>query len=311
MKKYLINSYTILVTLGGLISYRSALKEITGNAQGNQIEEPVPEPEAEPETSQPTDSHKEEGTKSDEKDPKTQEGDNEKDHTMDESRENPDNNEKEDNTKKDDKEPEDTTDSEKEELEFTQVSPEYFDDALFIGDSRTIGLSEYGNLRNATFFAHNGMNVFEVFSTTASVPNLGKVDLNQILTNKSYGKIYIMLGINELGYSLDRIVNKYTEVIETIKALQPDAILYLQGNLHVAKSRSDSDKTFNNQNLNKLNSEIAKLADNITSFYLDVNEIFDDSQGNLNTDYTSDDTHVLGKYYADWCDWLATKAIVK
>lgn len=33
------------------------------------------------------------------------------------------------------------------------VEKSYFNDALFIGDSRTVGISEYGDLNNATFFA--------------------------------------------------------------------------------------------------------------------------------------------------------------
>ena len=32
-------------------------------------------------------------------------------------------------------------------LQFTTVDASYFDDALFIGDSRTVGIAEYGNLR--------------------------------------------------------------------------------------------------------------------------------------------------------------------
>lgn len=31
------------------------------------------------------------------------------------------------------------------------VGYEYFNDALFIGDSRTVGLMEYGNIQNAAF----------------------------------------------------------------------------------------------------------------------------------------------------------------
>ena len=38
-------------------------------------------------------------------------------------------------------------------LQFTTVDASYFDDALFIGDSRTVGIAEYGSLKNATYFA--------------------------------------------------------------------------------------------------------------------------------------------------------------
>lgn len=32
-------------------------------------------------------------------------------------------------------------------LQFTTVDASYFDDALFIGDSRTVGIAEYGSLK--------------------------------------------------------------------------------------------------------------------------------------------------------------------
>ena len=45
--------------------------------------------------------------------------------------------------------------------------------------------------------------------------------------------------------------------------------------------------------------------------YIDVNEIFDDENGNLRAEYTSDNTHILGKYYVNWTEWILTKAIVQ
>ena len=38
---------------------------------------------------------------------------------------------------------------------------------------------------------------------------------------------------------------------------------------------------------------------------MDVNPLFDDGAGNLAEGYTNDATHVLGKYYQVWADWLA------
>ena len=36
----------------------------------------------------------------------------------------------------------------------TKNSKDYFTDALFIGDSRTVGIAEYGTIKNATYFAN-------------------------------------------------------------------------------------------------------------------------------------------------------------
>jgi len=218
----------------------------------------------------------------------------------------------------DDKKQEATKDEEEtanksdvEEEVFTDAPEGYFKDALFIGDSRTVGLRDYGGLTDATFFASEGMSVYNIEKEKISVPKMGSVSLDSILSKKQYGKIYVMIGINELGYEFNKTVGKYTDLVEKIRKAQPSAIVYVQANLHVSGSRSKSDKIFNNTNINKYNKAIEKLADNQNVFYIDVNPLFDDKKGNLASEYTSDSTHVLGKYYQTWIEWIATKAIVK
>lgn len=195
-------------------------------------------------------------------------------------------------------------------LEFQTVGYDYFDDALLIGDSRTVGLMEYGSLENATFFADSGMSIFGLATKKISIAGVGNVTLEELLQQKQYGKIYLMLGINELGYQFDSIQKRYEETVTKIREAQPDAILYVCANLHVTQEKSLSDKIYNNDNLNRVNEMVHALADDQSVFYLDINELFDDDTGSLNKDLTSDSFHVLGKYYIDWIDWLCTKAIV-
>ena len=194
--------------------------------------------------------------------------------------------------------------------EYQTVGYEYFDDALFIGDSRTVGLMEYGNLENATFFADSGMSVYGLAWKKISVPGKGKVTFDEVLTEKQYGKIYLMLGMNELGYRFDTTKERYQETLEKILAAQENAIIYLCANMHVTAEQSAKDEIYNNENVNLINELIAGLTDGEKIFYLDVNELFDDENGALSEEYTSDAFHVLGKYYEDWIDWLCTKAIL-
>ena len=189
------------------------------------------------------------------------------------------------------------------------VGKEYFDDALFIGDSRTVGISEYGDLNNATFFANTGMSVYNVFEKNVSVPQVGKLKLEQLLTYKKFGKIYIMLGINELGYNQEKTLKKYKDLLKFIQEKQSNAIIYIEANLHVTAERSNKDKTINNININKINNEISKLADNEKIFFIDVNEKFDDENGNLSSNYTQDNVHIYAKYYKEWSDWLSQNAV--
>ena len=196
-------------------------------------------------------------------------------------------------------------------LEFTTGTTDYFNDALFIGDSRTVGLSEYADLGEATFFCDVGMNSFKLFDESVSVEGVGTVTLEQLLESKSFGKVYILLGINELGCSTESIIAKIQELVDYIEQHQPQAIVFLQANMHVTESRSNSDETFNNENIDALNEEIEKLADGENIFYIDINEVFDDENGNLGSDFSGDGIHVSAMGYKDWGEWLLTKQIKK
>lgn len=177
-------------------------------------------------------------------------------------------------------------------------------DALFIGDSRTVGLMEYAGIDGADYFCTVGMSVYNIHEKPVSVPNVGKVTLTELLNSKKYGKIYIMLGINEVGYKFSSTVEKYSELIEFVKGKQSDAVIFIQANLHVTKSRSDSDKVVNNTAINVLNAELAKLADGKSKFYLDANILFDDKTGALSSDKSEDSTHLYAKYYSEWGKWI-------
>lgn len=194
--------------------------------------------------------------------------------------------------------------------EFETVEKEYWADALFIGDSRTVGLSEYADLGGADVFADSGMSVYKAFSVEVPMPEAGKQNLEEVLASRQYGKIYIMMGINELGYDYNKTVENYQKMVDRIQELQPDAVIFLEANLYVTKNKSSKDKIYNNAAIDKMNQAIWEMADNKTRFYVDVNEIFDDAEGNLDTVYTADDAHVLGKYYVQWSEWLLTKGIV-
>ena len=209
-------------------------------------------------------------------------------------------------TTQSDNPPEDET-----KVQFMTVEPSYFDDALFIGDSRTVGIYEYGVLKDADFFCNVGMSVFSVHKAEVNIPSVGKTTLTKLLETGKYGKVYIMLGMNELGYSLNKTISKYEELINEVRTLQPDAIIYLQANLRVTKKRSESDSIYNNTKINRINSAVAAYANDKDIFYIDVNPLFDDGEGNFDKKYTNDNTHPFARYYTEWSKWLCEMAVIR
>lgn len=179
-----------------------------------------------------------------------------------------------------------------------------FSDVLFIGDSRTVGLSEYGDLGEAEVFANSGMSVFNLFDSRVTLKSGGKQTLEQVLSDRSFRTVYLMLGINELGYDDKSIVKQYQAVVERIRAAQPEAALVLGANLHVTGEKAAKSSIFNNQRINSLNAAIKTIAENNGCGYMDVNQLFDDENGNLSTAYSTDGAHILGKYYSVWVEWI-------
>lgn len=195
-----------------------------------------------------------------------------------------------------------------EKKEFTNADSSYLDDALFIGDSRTVGLQSYTDINNADFFCTVGMSVFKVFNEKAKVDG-NLTDLRSLLKSKNYGKIYIMLGINELGYNRQTAFSKYKELVNEVRKLQSDAYIFIEGNIHVGAERSSRDEIINNKGINEYNALLESLADEKNIFYLEVSTVFDDANGNLSTAYSSDGIHLLPKHYTLWKDYILTKAI--
>ena len=195
---------------------------------------------------------------------------------------------------------------------FTKVNTDYFDDALFIGDSRTVGLSEYSGWNNPTFYADSGLTIYDVFDKEIAVMDGKKMTIEKALEKKSFGKIYIMLGINELGTgNTETFIAEYKKVIEKIQRLQPGTILFVEGIMNVSRKKSDSDPIFNNNNIKDKNDHLALLADNKDIFYIDVNEAITDETGGIPIEYTFDNIHLKAAYYSLWTDFLLEHGVVR
>lgn len=197
---------------------------------------------------------------------------------------------------------------------YTSVEDDYFQDAVFIGDSRTVGLFEYGGLEDiTTFYASTGLTVYKMFSEPiVTVPGQkNKITVEEALSQRQFAKIYLMIGINEMGTgTVDTFIQKYTEVVEHLKELQPDAIIYLQAIMKVTTERSNKGDYINNEGIEERNERIAQLADNDRVFYLDVNPLICDETGGMEASYTFDGVHLKAQYVLIWKEFLKENALV-
>lgn len=199
-----------------------------------------------------------------------------------------------------------------EEVVYQSVEDDYFSDAVFIGDSRTVGMFEYGGLEEiSTFYASTGLTVYKLFdSPVAAVPGQKqKQTIEEALKENSFSKIYLMIGINEMGTgTVDTFMERYREVVEHLRELQPDAIIYLQGIMKVTTERSNQGDYITNEGIEARNAEIAKLADYVQVYYLDVNPLICDESGGMEPSYTFDGVHLKAQYISVWKEFLKSHA---
>lgn len=181
-----------------------------------------------------------------------------------------------------------------------------FDDAVFIGDSRTQGLQMATGLTNARFLAERSMAVNRCEQDYFRLSDGRMGNMYQALAEKQYNKVYIMFGVNELGWpSAATFAERYGQVIDKVRQIQPDATIYVQSILPITKERSDRDNIYNNENVNAFNAEIEKMVQERDVVYLDVASVFRDDSGALFADAATDGIHMNFDYCKMWLKYLA------
>lgn len=195
---------------------------------------------------------------------------------------------------------------------YVDVDESYFDDAVFIGDSRTVGLYDYAGLDNAAFYASSGLTIYKLFEDPDGRYKDGnwKENIGTALSGRQFSKVYLMIGINEMGTGdVDYFMQHYEAAVDKIKELQPDAIIYLQSILRVTAERSAKGDYINNEGIDARNERIAGLADNERVFYLDVNSVVCDETGGLNSEYTFDGVHLYAQHIHIWKEYLMSHGV--
>ena len=187
------------------------------------------------------------------------------------------------------------------------VDDSYFDDAVFIGNSRTEGLKKFSGLSNSTFITEVGLTVSSIFTDYCDISGGYRSRAFDALAGMSFSKVYIMLGMNELGWVYESVFkDDYGKIIDKIREINPDAVIYIQSIIPVSKWKDSSNDVYTNANVERLNSQLRDLADEKEVHYLDVAGALMDSEGYLPYEATGDGVHLEPPYCVKWTDYLRT-----
>lgn len=199
-------------------------------------------------------------------------------------------------------------------MESEPVDDAWFADAVMIGDSRTDGMRLYSGMRGVDFLCYKGLSVFEVMSDKQVIQTAdGKKGVLQALGEKQYAKVYVSLGINELGYNHDQgYSDTYSAMVDKIRELQPDADIYLQLLIPVNEQKCMETKQpyyVTNEQIGVYNDIIQKIAAEKQVYLLNVGEIFVDETGEMFYDASFDGIHFNKDGYKQWYEYLKTHTV--
>ena len=197
--------------------------------------------------------------------------------------------------------------------ELDRVTSEYFDNAVFIGDSITEGIKTYGMMTNATVIAATGINLSTITTSAVVKTESGRVTVLDAL--KQYpdtGKIYILLGANGIAWmEKDSFVQLYGDFVKELTAQCPDALIYIQSIFPINEEKFSAhyDSEITNEKIREYNSALLDMSKELGVYYLNVSETIADQNGALSDDATTDGMHIGTDYYEKWFNYLKKHAV--
>lgn len=192
---------------------------------------------------------------------------------------------------------------------YTPVDESWFDDALFIGDSRTYGLKAMGRLGQADYFCAGSLTVFSAMTNSLSDRNFYTTNLEGLLKSKTYGKIYIHLGLNELAGGADMVMEGYLALVDMIIEYQPDAVIIIQACMTM-KEWMGQKPEFAIEKFRELNRQLEELAksDPVRFRFCDTNTWAAGEDGYIRSEIACDGCHLYGMYYTEWAQFILEDA---
>lgn len=204
------------------------------------------------------------------------------------------------------------------------VDISYFDDVAFVGDSISLGLSYYqessGVFGEAQFFASGSLSatnaLWEISDESVHPIYQGaKTLVEDCIQYSGAKKIYIMLGINEIGYyGMETSLNNYITLIEKIKEKSPDVVIVVQSVLPMTTTSTILGSALNNSVIREYNEMLLATCESRGWYYLDVASVMYGEDGDsLNRDYCIDPyglgIHMKTDGCIQWAEYLLTHPV--
>lgn len=179
---------------------------------------------------------------------------------------------------------------------------DFFNNSVFIGDSRMQGLMIYSGVV-ATGYTEQGLDVKSAIEKPIVFNNGSKITIPAALSlGHKFDRVIIKLGMNELGWrSTELFIQKYGELVSQIKKAQPEAKIYVHGILPVTAKKSSDGTVYNMPRINEFNGLIKTMAGEQGVNYIDIGPMLADAQGFLPEEgVAADGIHLKSDFCKKW-----------
>lgn len=202
---------------------------------------------------------------------------------------------------------------------------DFFNDAVFVGDSVTLGLKNYTTSRRnkgeaclgtAQFLCCGSMgytNALSPVSANSLHPTYKgkKVSVEDGIALCAAKKVFIMLGMNDFcAYSKSTCQKSVATLIDRIQSKNPGIEIYIQSVTPIVDGMEHG--TFNNTNMAKFNDFLRTFCEERRFVYVDISAcVMQDDTGHLKKDYCGDPAamgiHMNSAGSRAWVDYLTAE----
>jgi len=127
------------------------------------------------------------------------------------------------------------------------------------------------------------------------------------ITDRNPSKIFILLGINDIGKDIPDVViaYNYLKIVREIHDKCPNTIIYVQSVLPINPELPHFPQHYDKpEHILSLNKLLASHAKDGNYTYVDIFHLFADAEGRLKSQYTYEGLHLKPPAYPIWVDYL-------
>ncbi len=191
-----------------------------------------------------------------------------------------------------------------------ELPEDWFDDALFLGDSITGSLYAYnmvyGGLGDANFLYVNGMACHHITQYARTFPVRGtQMEIEDVVAESGCGKLFLMLAMNDVGTDeIDDLRLCWETVLDRILERNPGVTVYVQSGTPILMDV----EYFTRENMNAYNAMLEEVCASRGCVYVDITPGLANEEGYMKPEFSNDNFHMNHAGCAVWVSNLKDPA---